>query len=146
MAAELRAVSHCQDWRPEAGAWSFRFMAGHLAQVELDCYLNRVWRIAAGERPHYHYYTNAGWEFTHYEIGEWLFLWHGRRQELLEFVGTLSAAQRQLTGTHEHYGVMTIEEVLRLALTHDREHLTELQALREQCEGSERSAISGQRP
>lgn len=130
---ELLAVYEMQDWRPERDEWSFRYIAGHMAQVELDCYLNRAWRIAAGEKPHYQYYSNAGWDFSHYDMKEWLFLWNGRRQELLEFVGTLTEEQLALTGTHEHFGVITIKDVLRVALDHDREHLVHLQELREIC-------------
>lgn len=125
----LLSVADQQDWQPEPGQWSLRFVAGHLAQVELDCHLNRVWRIAAGERPYYAYYLNNDWDFSHYTLEEWLYLWRGRRQELADFVRTLNAEQLTLSGTHETFGTITVVDVLRLALEHDNEHFAHLQAV-----------------
>lgn len=126
----LTAVEKDQDWRPEPDEWSYRFIAGHMAQVELDCHLNRVWRIAAGEKPHYNYYSNAGWDFSHYEISEWLYLWRGRRQELLEFVRSLTPEQLAYSGTHELFGTITVQDVLQIAYEHDQEHLVHLLELK----------------
>ncbi len=127
----LTTVEDNQDWRPEPDEWSYRFIAGHMAQVELDCHLNRVWRIAAGEKPHYNYYSNAGWDFSHYEINEWLYLWRGRRQELLEFVRSLTPEQLAHSGTHELFGSITVQDVLQIAYEHDQEHLVHLLELKE---------------
>ncbi|MDA0241972.1 MAG: DinB family protein [Chloroflexi bacterium] len=125
----LAGLSAVQDRRPSPEAWSFRFVAGHMAQVELDCHLNRVWRIAAGEQPHFPYYTNTGWDFSHYTLEEWLYLWHGRRQELLQFVPTLTPHQLTLTATHELFGTITVADVLRIAHEHDSEHLADLSVI-----------------
>lgn len=126
LSAMLAGLTAVQDHRPSPEAWSLRFVAGHMAQVELDCHLTRVWRIAAGEKPHFAYYSNTGWDFSHYTMAEWLYLWHGRRQELLQFVPTLTAPQLAFTATHELFGPITIADVLRTAHTHDREHLADL--------------------
>lgn len=127
----LSSVADMQNWRPEPEEWSFRFIAGHMAQVELDCHLNRVWRIAAGESPHYSYYTNTGWDFSHYEITEWLYIWRGRRQELIEFARSLEPQQLEMSGSHEFFGTITVLDVLQLAHEHDLEHLSHLQELQQ---------------
>jgi hypothetical protein len=51
------------------------------------------------------------------------------RSEIAAIVPTLTADQLTHTGTHDHFGTLTIQRVLEIALEHDGEHETDLLAI-----------------
>jgi hypothetical protein len=125
----LESVADNQDWRPNSGAWSFRFIAGHMATVERECHLNRVERIATGTQPHFEYYLNTDRDFSQLDLRVALLNWVTIRQELINFVRALPEERFLLTGTHVTFGTITVVDVLREMHNHDQEHLRDLEQM-----------------
>jgi hypothetical protein len=123
----LESVADNQDWQPDPEEWSFRYIAAHLATVDKDCYLDRVVRIAAAEEPHFESYFNSGWDFSQCELRDSLHAWAVTRQEIIDYVRALPENTWSLTGTHAAFGKITVRDVLRMILDHDREHLQHLE-------------------
>jgi hypothetical protein len=44
----LDSVASDQDWRPDPGEWSFRYIAAHLATVDKNCFKDRVLQAMPG--------------------------------------------------------------------------------------------------
>ena len=125
----LASTADDQDWQPDKKQWSFRYIAAHMATVEKDCYQERVVRIAAGEKPQFESYFNTGWDFSQFDLMASLNEWAVTRQEILDNVKVLSEQELSFTGTHDAFGTITILDVLKVMLDHDREHLQELHKL-----------------
>jgi len=122
----LHSVYGNQDWQPNPKEWSFRYSAAHMAQVELDAVLARAQAVANNENPHYSYYDNTGWDFSHFDLQESLEAWATRRAKLINLVRGLTAEQFTHTGAHDHFGRLTIQRILEIALEHDGEHESQL--------------------
>jgi hypothetical protein len=127
LSALLESVADNQDWQPEPGQWSFRYIAAHLATVDKDCYLDRVVRISAGENPHFESYFNTGWDFSQFDLRDSLHEWAVTRQEIIDFVRPLPEERWSLVGTHAAFGTITLLDVLQMMLEHDQEHLQHLE-------------------
>jgi len=127
VSAQLRSVHANQDWQPDPNEWSFRYIAAHMAQVELDAVLARAQAIAANTTPHYTYYYNTGWDFSGFDLKDSLDLWAARRAELSDLVQSLLPEQLTYTGSHDYFGVLTVSRVLEIALEHDGEHELDMQ-------------------
>lgn len=127
ISALLDSVADEQDLLPDSGEWSFRYIAAHLATVDEECYLYRVEHIAAGEKPFFESYFNTGRDFSQYDLRESLHQWADTRQKMIDYVHLLPEESLSLTGTHEAFGTITILDVFRMMLDHDREHLQHLE-------------------
>lgn len=125
----LKNVAADQLRQPTPGEWSFRDVAAHMATVEEECHLDRVQRIAAGERPHFAYYLNTGRDFSHLTLEAALHQWAITRQEIIDFVNTLSDEQLALTGTHDTFGTVTVLAILHEMVKHDVAHIEELRGM-----------------
>lgn len=133
LTALLDSVADNQDWQSSPDAWSFRYHAAHLATVEKEAYWDRVTRIAAGENPHFESYFNTGWDFSQHELRNSLSEWALTRGETIHLVRSLPKAKMALAGTHDTFGTITVLDVLRGMLDHDREHLGELTQMVADC-------------
>lgn len=109
------------------GAWSLRDIAAHLAASERECYEPRIHAIAAGERPHFDFYTNDDRDFSGVQLEDALAEWAVTRERLLGFVRGLSSEERARVGYHDRYGEITVDGYLEVALGHDRDHLAGLE-------------------
>ena len=118
-----------EDPSARVGAWNVRDLAGHLAATERDCYEPRIHAIAAGERPVFDYFTNEATDFGDVEVEDALEEWSATRARVIDFVKTLTEDQHRLTGRHEKYGDVRVEDYLAIALDHDRDHLNALERL-----------------
>jgi hypothetical protein len=123
----LQSMAAEQDWQPDPGEWSIRFIAAHLAAVEKECYKDRVVQIAAGKNPRFESYFNTGRDFSKSDLSDSLREWASTRQEIIEFVSHLPEEKFALTGTHAAFGILTIQGVLMLMLDHDQEHIENLE-------------------
>ena len=52
MSQLLLSVSQQQDWRLAPEEWSFRYLAGHMAVTDSECWQPRIHQVAAFERPY----------------------------------------------------------------------------------------------
>ena len=119
-----------EDPSARVGAWDLRDIAAHLAASERDCYVPRIRAIAAGESPVFGLFTNDDTDFSGIHLDDALDEWTATRTMLLGFVRTLDEPQRtQLAGHHEHYGRVTVDGYLEIALRHDHAHLSGLERL-----------------
>lgn len=128
----LDALADDQDWQPAPGEWSFRFIAGHLAINEKECFKERIDRIASGEEPSFDYYSNEGYDFSGISLREALKEWLDTRQMIFERLHSLPESAWALTGTHSSYGRITLVDVLQSMLEHDQEHLIGLKSILEE--------------
>lgn len=122
----LESVADDQDWQPDPGEWSFRYIAAHLATVDKECYQDRVVRIASGENPHFESYFNNGRDFSQADLRDSLHKWAVTRREIVNLVRAVPEEKWLLTGTHDAFGTLTVPGVLGLMLDHDQEHLQHL--------------------
>jgi hypothetical protein len=127
----LEPLADDQDWQPKDGEWSFRFIAGHLATNERECFLERIERIADGEGPSFDYYSNDGFDFSDRGLRDWLQAWRETRQTIFERLNGLPDSAWALSGTHSSYGRITVMDVLGSMLAHDQEHLEGLKLILE---------------
>ena len=125
----LLSVADAQDWQPEPDEWSFRFIAGHMATVDKDCFFQRMSAIVAGLEPTFEHYLNDEWNFGHLDLTYYLKEWAATRQTLIEFVRALPEEAFLLTGTHNTFGTITVLDILQIMFDHDREHIEHLQPL-----------------
>ena len=125
----LEAMAPVQDWQPEPAEWSFRFLAAHLAAVERTCHLPRVIRIASGETPTLGLYTTTAADYQQTDMRKSLKRWVTTRQELVDFVKSLSARQLTYIGIHESLGPMSLLEMLNKVLEQDQGNLRHLRQL-----------------
>ena len=135
--ATFFSIANHQDWQPDPHEWSFRYIAAHMAQVELDCHLRRVLEISSGEQPHYTYYLNTGWDFSAYDIQDSIAAWRERRNEVAMTIRRLDEYQLAQKGTHKLFGEITPLRILRLALDHDLEHEAHLSEIMPHFEAGE---------
>lgn len=119
-----------EDPSARVGAWDLRDIAAHLAATEREAYVPRIRAIAAGENPAFGTYTNDDTDFSGIHLDDALDEWTVTRTMLLGYVRTLDESQRiELTGHHEHYGRVTVDGYLEMALRHDHDHLRGLERL-----------------
>ena len=124
----LETAAGEQDWRPEAGRWSFRCIAGHLATTERECFLERVQRILGEENPGFAYYDNTGWDFSQRDLREWLEEWTVTRREIVDTIQEAPEEAWMRRATHETRGEMKLEDILESMAEHDEEHIQEVEA------------------
>ena len=117
------------DSSARVGAWNLRDIAAHLAATERDCYLVRIRAIAHGEHPSFDFFTHDGADFSGVHLEDALEDWIGAREELTAFVRAMTPDARELTGSHERYGEVSIDRYLQIALEHDADHLRGLERL-----------------
>jgi DinB superfamily len=128
----LASVAGDQDWQPARGEWSFRYIAGHLATNEKECFLERIDRIASGEEPSFDYYSNDGYDFSGLGLRDSLQTWQDTRQAIFERLNSLPEPAWALSGTHRSYGRITLLDVLGSMRAHDQEHLEGLKSILEE--------------
>lgn len=125
----LEPLADDQDWQPRSGEWSLRFIAGHLATNERECFLERIDRIASGEGPRFDYYSNDGFDFSNQGLHDWLLSWRDTRQTIFERLKGLPESAWALSGTHSSFGRITLMDVLGSMQAHDLEHLEGIRAM-----------------
>ena len=118
-----------QDWRPAPDEWSFRFIAGHLAINEQECFLERINGIASGREPRFAYYSNDDRDFSALDLQDSLRAWHATRQKIFAIVQGMPEAAWSMTAIHATAGRITLMDILRSMLEHDREHLANLKPI-----------------
>ena len=119
-----------EDPSARVGAWDLRDIAAHLAATEREAYVPRIRAIAAGSDPEFGTYTNDDTDFSGIHLDDALDEWTVTRTLLLGYVKTLDESQRtELAGHHEHYGRVTVDGYLEMALRHDHDHLRGLERL-----------------
>lgn len=125
----LLSVYDRQDWQPEPHEWSFRYIAAHMRQVEIECFYVRIQRILSEDQPHFSYYLNTGWDFSQLDLAESVQDWQLWRERVLQLVAGLSAENRTRTATHDHFDTITIDRILQIAYDHDQEHIEHLRSI-----------------
>ena len=129
MADQLHSVREQQDWRLAPDEWSCRYLAGHMATTDSECWLPRIERLAAGERPYFDTYLNTGRDFSEHNLLEWVAQWGVCRHQIVAFVQTLEPKQLAVAGTHDWFGEVTIPDLLLEMYTHDMGHIDEMQPM-----------------
>jgi len=127
VAAMLRIAA--DDRSARVGAWSVRDIAAHLSSSERECFEPRVRSMAAGDEPHFEFFTNDETDFSGVHVEKALEEWAEARARLIDFVRGLSEEQRGRTGHHQRFGRITVDRYLQIALEHDRDHLLALEKL-----------------
>ncbi|MGH7764484.1 MAG: DinB family protein [Candidatus Dormibacteraceae bacterium] len=111
------------------GAWTLRDIVAHLAASERECFAPRIRAMVAGEKPRFEWYSNDERDFDGLTLEAVLGDWTETRAGLIDFVGGVTAEARQRAGVHATYGEISVDDYLRIALEHDRDHLGALERL-----------------
>jgi len=130
----FESLAENQDWQPDTGRWSFRFIAAHMAIVEEECFLDRVKRFSTEESPHFEHYDNTGRDFSQFELVNSTRVWAALRQELINMVCSMPEKIWYRIATHSTRGTQTLLELLHIVLEHDQEHLQEVQQMKSKCQ------------
>ena len=99
----------------------------HLIAVEDEVWQSRLARLAAEDRPHWPW-TEPGLApgFEGAPLDDVLAAFAAARGRTVGTIRALDDAGWTRSGTHDTYGVLDVEGLLRIAIDHDRDHLESL--------------------
>jgi hypothetical protein len=113
---------------PPPGEWSAREVVCHLVAVESAAWharLDMLWE--RDDEPEWPWTEPSPWDGPGSErLDGALLAFEVHRHATLDRLARLDDAGWARTGVHATYGRMDVAALLRLALYHDREHLTSL--------------------
>jgi hypothetical protein len=110
-----------------AGEWTTAEVVRHLIAVEGEVWLARLSELAAGGEPRWSWVEPAPIQaFPDASLEEILGAFAGLRASTVEFVRILDDAGWARAGIHETHGRLDVAGLLRLAIEHDKEHLSGL--------------------
>jgi hypothetical protein len=124
----LAQVARAVAGRPVgAGEWDPTEVVRHLIAVEDEVWQSRLHGLATEDRPHWPW-TEPGLApgFEGATLEDVLAAFSGARGTTVQVVRALDEAGWARTGTHDTYGVLDVEGLLRIAIDHDRDHLASL--------------------
>jgi len=110
-----------------AGEWGPAEVTRHLIAVEDEVWQARLARVAAEDHPRWTWTEPglaAGFEGS--TLDEITAAFAAARALTVSTVCALDEAGWARSGTHQTYGLLDVEGLLRLAIDHDREHLAGL--------------------
>jgi hypothetical protein len=125
--AMTRVIADDQSVR--VGAWTLRDISAHLAATEKECFEPRIHAMAAGEMPRFDWYSNDERDFDGITLENALTEWADTRSRLVDYVRGLTGEERNGVGIHATYGEISVDQYLRIAIEHDRDHLGALERL-----------------
>jgi uncharacterized damage-inducible protein DinB len=126
-------------WRPAPGKWSIHEIVCHLRDAERLGYLYRYERIVAEENPRLPNVEPDRLalerQYGRMSFRETLQDWRAARKASLAILKKVKADQWARVGTHELYGPLSLEEVLRRqAVTNDEVHLIQIEHIKKRWE------------
>lgn len=127
----LAAAARAAAERPVApGEWSPAEVVRHLIAVEDEVWQSRLARVAVEDRPHWPW-TEPGLApgFEGVPLDDVLSAFAAARATTAATVGALNDAGWARSGTHDTYGVLDVEGLLRVAIDHDGDHRASLERL-----------------
>jgi hypothetical protein len=109
------------------GEWGPAEVVRHLIAVEDEVWQSRLAHLAAEDRPHWTW-TEPGLApgFDGAQLDQVLAVFAAARGETAATVRVLDDPGWARIGTHDTYGILDIEALLRIAVDHDAEHLASL--------------------
>jgi hypothetical protein len=122
----VRLLEVADHWDLESPHWSPAENAAHLANVDQECFMDRMTRISVGENPTFSYHHDTGRRFARDGLETWIARWRENRQEIIVLVRGLDDSALEQTGQHATFGPLTIAGVLQLIIEHDGDHLEDL--------------------
>jgi hypothetical protein len=109
------------------GEWTPAEVVRHLIAVEDEVWQSRLARLAAEDRPHWPW-TEPGLApgFDGRPLDDVLTAFADARAATAATVRALDEVGWERSGTHDTYGVLDVEGLLRIAIDHDGDHLAGL--------------------
>jgi DinB superfamily len=109
------------------GEWTPAEVVRHLIAVEAEVWQSRLARLATEDRPHWPW-TEPGLApgFDGVPLDEILASFAVARAATAATIRALDEVGWARSGTHDTYGVLDVEGLLRIAIDHDRDHLAGL--------------------
>ncbi|MET1232789.1 MAG: DinB family protein [Candidatus Limnocylindrales bacterium] len=130
--ARLAAAAHGAA-EPAAGEWSVSEVVRHLVAVEDEIWHARLDQLAqaAGSqaRPHWRHTEPRPRVLSDPGLAAALTTFAEHRAATVSRLANLDEPGWARTGSHETYGLLDVEGLVRLAVDHDDEHLAGLVAL-----------------
>ena len=102
-------------------------IAAHLAAAEAECFLDQAQRLRDEPAPKFEYYDNSDRDFGGIELRDALTCWKAARRDVAALIQGMTPEERRRVGRHVIFGTMGLDELLKLMLEHDREHLKEVE-------------------
>ncbi|MFL5645249.1 MAG: DinB family protein [Chloroflexota bacterium] len=124
------AKTRVAEWRPfPEGEWGPTETVRHLIAVEDEVWRARLARLKKEDDPHWTW-TEPGLAagFDEASLLEVLTVFARRRAKTVAAVRALDDAGWERFGTHETYGRLDVEGLIRLAIDHDEDHAASLSA------------------
>jgi len=122
------------DWTPEAGKWSIRTIAAHLADSEVvGAYRFRV--VIAEDNPVIQAYDENAWserlDYARRKPSASLDTFRRARQENYELLKELPESAFERQGTHTERGPITLAGILTIYADHAESHARQIQGVRD---------------
>jgi len=124
----LGEAARAASQRPaRAGEWGPAEVVRHLIAVEDEVWQGRIARLAAEDLPHWSW-TEPGLApgFDDIPLDAVIAAFATSRATTVETIRALDDAGWARSGTHDTYGVLDLEGLLRIAVDHDGDHLASL--------------------
>jgi len=125
------ATAEDLDWQPARERWSITMVLAHLAEVEVEGFVNRFRAIAAGENPVLPAYDQLALfrSTTTFDGRVELDKFERRRRETLAWLASQPPSVGQRTGQHEELGPLTFDQLLHEFAFHDLGHIRQIMEL-----------------
>lgn len=124
--ARLAAAAHMAP-EPPAGEWSVADVVRHLVAVEEEVWHARLDQLAAAAgseaRPHWQHTEPPPRVLSDPGLATALTTFRQRRAATVARLTALDESGWARTGSHDTYGLLDVEGLVRLAVDHDDEHL-----------------------
>jgi hypothetical protein len=127
--ARLAAAAHVAP-EPPAGEWPIADVVRHLVAVEDEVWHARLDQLAAAAgsetRPRWHHTEPPPRVLSDPGLAAALAAFATYRDATVTRLATLDEAGWARTGSHDTYGLLDVDGLVRLAVDHDDEHLGSL--------------------
>ncbi len=123
----VEAANAAADHPARPREWTPAEVVRHLIAVEAEVWQSRLASLATEDHPHWPW-TEPGLApgFDGLPLDEILVSFAAARAATAATIRALDEVGWARSGTHETYGVLDVEGLLRIAIDHDRDHLAGL--------------------
>ena len=119
--------------RPRADEWSLTEVMCHLRDVEIDVHQARFRAIISQDSPFLPGQDTDNWAVVRdYRAQDGLQAWYdflAAREVTLTMLAGFATVDWQRSGRHSFLGQTTIQELVTMAVRHEREHREQIEAL-----------------
>ncbi|MGH9774719.1 MAG: DinB family protein [Candidatus Acidiferrales bacterium] len=129
----IGATEEQMFWKPSMERWSIREVMGHLADVEISGFRQRVQMMVERDAPFLESYDQnasyAAGKYSNEKPREYLKQFCHERDRSLSFLRYIPATAASRTGMHAEHGKTTVGELMNEWAFHDLGHIRQIAEL-----------------